>query len=441
MMRLIMTVNKLDNVVTKDILIFSKIWCIVLIVFSIAYFCFNIISLNRLQRGVVDDYKAIYSITRRFSSYYNNVDSVFLEKGDYHRNGVSIVVNRDSQVKILSSGIKKLRIELEKLIDDSLWTVAVFQNPSYYMHFDPLRKQYEIFYKGLNHENVIEDIVDKKSLNATYQSFYGCNLRLTEKYIEKQTNKEVRSIYYPIYNKKHLDSLLVIDLKASLLSEKVSQFNDEYNTAINSDDIGNNYKKSLFLPCSDQDKISLGIKLVDIVKIVLLPSLLFSLTLYFLRLNFNRRKYLLQFDRMTGFYRRDYYEKRLYKMKSHSLLLIDIDHFKRINDTYGHKKGDDVIQEVAARILNNIRFKDIAIRWGGEEFIIAFDLLTQNELEKEAEVIRYAIEKEKVKGVTVTISLGGVVVDDLPFTDAYKRADAALYASKEGGRNKVTIDR
>ncbi len=436
-----MTVNKLVNVVTKDILIFSKIWCIVLIVFSIAYFCFNIISLNRLQRGVVDDYKAIYSITRRFSSYYNNVDSVFLEKGDYHRNGVSIVVNRDSQVKILSSGIKKLRIELEKLIDDSLWTVAVFQNPSYYMHFDPLRKQYEIFYKGLNHENVIEDIVDKKSLNATYQSFYGCNLRLTEKYIEKQTNKEVRSIYYPIYNKKHLDSLLVIDLKASLLSEKVSQFNDEYNTAINSDDVGNNYKKSLFLPCSDQDKISLGIKLVDIVKIVLLPSLLFSLTLYFLRLNFNRRKYLLQFDRMTGFYRRDYYEKRLHKMKSHSLLLIDIDHFKRINDTYGHKKGDDVIQEVAARILNNIRFKDIAIRWGGEEFIIAFDLLTQNELEKEAEVIRYAIEKEKVKGVTVTISLGGVVVDDLPFTDAYKRADAALYASKEGGRNKVTIDR
>jgi diguanylate cyclase (GGDEF)-like protein len=426
--------------ITKGISIFLKILCVIISLFSISYFFFNVISLNRLERSVVEDYKDIYSITRRFSSYYNNTDSTFLEKGNYDRNNVSIIVNRDSQVKVLSPGIRKLRIELEKLVGNNVWTVAVFQNPSNYMHFDPLRKQYEMFFKGLNHENVIEDIVDKKSLNATYQSFYGCNLKLTEKYIEQQTNQEVRSIYYSIYNNKHLDSLLVIDLKASLFSDMVTQFNDKYNTVINSHDVGSSYKKSLFLPCSEEEKITLGIKLVDIVKVVLFPSLLFSFTLYFLILNFNRRKYLLQFDRMTGFYRRDYYEKRLQKMKSHSLLLIDIDHFKRINDTYGHKKGDDVIQEVADRILNNIQVKDIAIRWGGEEFIIVFDSLSQKGLEKKAENIRCAIEKEKIKGIPVTISLGGVIANDVSFTDAYKRADAALYVSKESGRNKVTID-
>ena len=142
---------------------------------------------------------------------------------------------------------------------------------------------------------------------------------------------------------------------------------------------------------------------------------------------------------MTGFYRRDFYEKRLQKKTSHSLLLIDIDHFKRINDTYGHKIGDEVIQEVAVRILNQIEPKDIAVRWGGEEFIVAFEPLTEEQLAIKADLIRAVIEKHEIKGIEVTISIGGVVSRDTSFSYAYKRADAALYISKESGRNKVTI--
>ncbi|MEF1208002.1 GGDEF domain-containing protein, partial [Photobacterium damselae] len=88
---------------------------------------------------------------------------------------------------------------------------------------------------------------------------------------------------------------------------------------------------------------------------------------------------------MTGFYRRDFYEKKLNKLDNFSMLLIDIDNFKKINDTYGHKKGDDVIRQVARLIMDNIRQKDIAIRWGGEEFIIIFNSMDCSSLYSRAE--------------------------------------------------------
>lgn len=429
--------RKKPRLILNEISIFFKIFIAVLCVLFAGYFLFNTVYLARLERAVVNNYKDIYSISRRFSSYYNNVDSIPLEKGRYYRNGVDIVVNSDTNVKALSIGIKKLRAELEKLIGDSLWTIAVFQNPSKYVHFDPLRKNYEMFYQEGNND-VIEEIVDKESLRATYQSFYGCNLKLTEKYKEDETNELIRSMYYPIYNKKHLDSLLIIDIKASLLYDQVIAFNKKHHTVINWQD-SNSYQKSMNLPCSKQDEITLGIRIVDVIKEILIPSLFFSLSFFFLRVNYNRRKYLLQFDRMTGFYRRDYYEKRLKRMRTHALLIIDIDHFKRINDTYGHKKGDEVIQEVAERILSTIRRKDIAIRWGGEEFLITFKSFTYEQLEAKAEQIRGSIEKELIKKLAITVSIGGVVEVDMPFSEAYKLADSALYSSKNSGRNRVTM--
>lgn len=430
--------KKQNNKIYSEALVFIKIWAMILCVFFVCYFMYNIVSLARLERSVINDYKNIYSISRRFSSYYNNVDSIPLDKGRYHRNGVDIVVNSDINVKILSVGIKKLRAELEKLIGDSLWTIAVFQNPSNYVHFDPLRESYGTFYKGLDNDEAIERIVAKEDLKKTYQSFYGCNLKLTEKYVEDETGEVIRSMYYPIYNKKHLDSLLIVDIKASLLHDKVTEFNKEFTTVINWKS-NNSYQKSMYLPCSQEDKISLGFSISDMAYKLLLPSLLFSLSIFLLRVNYIRRKHLLQCDRMTGFYRRDFYEKRLKRMRSHALLIIDIDHFKRINDTYGHKKGDDVIQEVAERILQTIRRKDVAVRWGGEEFLLTFKSYNYQQLEAKAEKIRTAIETELIKNLPITVSIGGVVETDIAFSEAYKLADSALYKSKENGRNRVTM--
>ena len=69
--------SKQNYVLTHETFVFLKIWGIILCVLWVFYFFFNIVSLHRLERGVVEDYKGIYSISRRFSSYYNNVDSIF----------------------------------------------------------------------------------------------------------------------------------------------------------------------------------------------------------------------------------------------------------------------------------------------------------------------------------------------------------------------------
>ncbi|WP_017019305.1 GGDEF domain-containing protein [Aliivibrio fischeri] len=419
--------------------IFSKIWALLFCFFLVCYFFFNVISINQLERGVVDDYKNVYSISRRFSSYYNNAKTINLDEGKYFRSDVSVVVIRDTKVKVLSEGIYKLRTELEKLIGDNLWTIAVFQNPSNYVHLDPIRDNYEQFYKTREDDNIIGRIVHNENLKKTYQSFYGCNLKLTEKYIEEGTGENIRSIYYPIYNKRHLDALLVVDIKASLLHERVEHYNSIKSTVINSQNDNNLYQKTVYLPCSEHDPITLGINLTDLIKKIFLPVFLFSLTLYAVSYNVKRSKKMLQYDAMTGFYRRDFYENRLKRMKAFSLLIIDIDNFKRVNDTYGHKKGDEVIQQVAKRILDCVTQHDYCIRWGGEEFIVLLDSGSTIKSQEKAERIRSAIEKELIADLQVTVSIGGVVDDDTTFSDAYKRADVALYQSKNNGRNRVTM--
>ncbi len=88
----------------------------------------------------------------------------------------------------------------------------------------------------------------------------------------------------------------------------------------------------------------------------------------------DRLKYLVQTDRLTELYSRSYFDEKIgYSMKADEsgvLVLIDIDDFKQINDTYGHQKGDDILIQVARVIQRNIRDQDVAARWGGEELAV-----------------------------------------------------------------------
>lgn len=122
-----------------------------------------------------------------------------------------------------------------------------------------------------------------------------------------------------------------------------------------------------------------------------------------------------------------------------SMMLIDIDHFKQVNDRYGHLVGDEVLKQIASLLSNNIRKSDIVARWGGEEFVI---LLPDNEVSSAltlAEALRIRIETDDFAPVEqVTCSIGVVQwrVDDSP--DALlKRVDEKLYEAKERGRNRV----
>ncbi|WP_237155937.1 GGDEF domain-containing protein [Photobacterium phosphoreum] len=142
---------------------------------------------------------------------------------------------------------------------------------------------------------------------------------------------------------------------------------------------------------------------------------------------------------MTNFYRRDYYEKKWLKQHAFNLLIIDIDHFKKVNDIHGHEIGDAVIRHVSKRINNCIRSEDIAVRWGGEEFIITFKDMTNEQLHIKAGKICASIASSPILELDITVSIGGTTATNTHFNDVYKVADKALYFSKSNGRNQYTI--
>ena len=155
-------------------------------------------------------------------------------------------------------------------------------------------------------------------------------------------------------------------------------------------------------------------------------------------------------DKLTKLYNRHkFYEIATHEIERSkrykrplSLIIFDIDHFKKINDTYGHDVGDYVLQELAKLIKKHIRKQDFAFRWGGEEFIILLPETDAQGAMKLAEKLRRIIESHTFKKVgQVTISLGVTEYSssDKDIDEVVKRADNALYLSKKNGRNRATL--
>ncbi|TAN39336.1 MAG: diguanylate cyclase [Nitrospirae bacterium] len=158
-------------------------------------------------------------------------------------------------------------------------------------------------------------------------------------------------------------------------------------------------------------------------------------------------------DPLTGIYNRLKFDEMLMneinRSKRHklplSLVMFDIDHFKKVNDTYGHHIGDAVLQQLTSHISRGIRKHDCFARWGGEEFMI---MLTHNTLEAAmhfTEHIRKEIEELRIRGLQkITCSFGVTQLNEQDDIFSFtKRADDALYRAKSRGRNRVetlTVD-
>lgn len=163
-------------------------------------------------------------------------------------------------------------------------------------------------------------------------------------------------------------------------------------------------------------------------------------------------------DSLIGIYNRRYFDTKLseeierahrYKLPL-SLLLLDIDHFKNINDTHGHQIGDIVLKNLGQSLLNAVRETDIVARYGGEEIAIITphtSLFSASEL---AERLRHTIEAstmvpadeyEKRQAIKITVSIGvtGMEKDSGYEKSMIKKADKALYKAKENGRNQVIV--
>lgn len=123
--------------------------------------------------------------------------------------------------------------------------------------------------------------------------------------------------------------------------------------------------------------------------------------------------------------------------KAFSFILIDIDHFKLVNDRFGHAAGDTVISGVSNAIKENLRASDFAIRWGGEEYLACLPDTDLAGAMLAAEKLRQVVEKLDFDMTPVTVSLGCAELGEDPFNVALARADMHLYFAKSKGRNQV----
>jgi len=199
------------------------------------------------------------------------------------------------------------------------------------------------------------------------------------------------------------------------------------------------------------DRLAIGIALLILVILLLVGGLMLAL----IRLHYQHKKVLKLslMDELTGLGNRRYmlnFTNFLFEQSQHSGLplsvaLLDLDHFKRVNDNYGHPAGDQVLRAFADALINEVRKADVVARIGGEEFCV---LMPDTEAKGALEVVerirlRVSALSHQELGVpvAVTVSLGLASSDnhDTTFEHLYARADQALYEAKTNGRNRVVV--
>ena len=159
-------------------------------------------------------------------------------------------------------------------------------------------------------------------------------------------------------------------------------------------------------------------------------------------------------DALTGLFNRRYLEETLEreiyrgrrKGASLGLIMLDLDHFKHFNDTYGHEAGDNLLRTLGKFLASRVRQEDVACRYGGEEFVLILPEASQEMVKQRAEDIRRGFAKLQVfhRGQvmeSVTVSLGVAMFPDHGATgrDVLRAADDAMYRAKAQGRNRVVV--
>lgn len=404
------------------------------------------------------EYQLINEINKQFrflsDSIYRYQINVFNSKTeniqDISSNYLISFKNKNENICVntINENIKELYHNLKKnpLIDENLWTIADIYNE--YMYIKPFRSAYaELISKHsptggyfnylLDIENIESDL--KNSRSDVYET-----IKVYGPYLESRTKESLFTIYYPLYFDRSVKSILLMDIQSSFLSEFIYNFNLNHLTGFK---LNEGYKehlseyifKILALKSNDEN-ISIPLRVNHGFFILLL--ILIYIGLHCVGLLFNEVIVYIKnnkIDKLTGFYRKDHFNGANPVVSC--ILVIDIDHFKQVNDTYGHAIGDRVITEVSRRIRGTIRTSDIGIRWGGEEFVVILDgKINVPDLENRLNELLKVISDELIFDIAVTISIGALSsTRGMVLSDAFKCADEALYISKREGRNKFTI--
>ncbi len=196
---------------------------------------------------------------------------------------------------------------------------------------------------------------------------------------------------------------------------------------------------------------------IAVIVIFILISMIIANKIYRWIINYNlilidkmelEKKFIL--DRFTGIYTREYFNLRVHEEFSQalrrnysiSMIYFDLDHFKKVNDTYGHAKGDQVLLAVVDCVKKIVRNEDVFSRWGGDEFILLLPHTKLLEVENLSNRIRLCIEELEIsKRFGVTVSIGCSQWIPREYLESwFSRTDNALYISKNTGKNKVTVN-
>jgi len=163
--------------------------------------------------------------------------------------------------------------------------------------------------------------------------------------------------------------------------------------------------------------------------------------------NVQHQQQLARTDVLTGIANRRLLNEAMANLnveaKEYALILVDIDHFKRVNDTYGHDVGDDVLRELGMLLVSESEERDLVGRFGGEEFLIIMPNAKKEEVSRLAESIREKVStfpfETSAGTLHITVSLGACHSNDIEVDSVLKHADEALYHAKESGRNRFIL--
>jgi diguanylate cyclase (GGDEF)-like protein len=179
----------------------------------------------------------------------------------------------------------------------------------------------------------------------------------------------------------------------------------------------------------------------------------YSLSLVNLRLHETLKRQSIQ-DPLTNLYNRRYMEESLEREFSRcrrhdfplTIIMIDIDHFKTFNDTYGHTAGDIVLQKLGEFLKKNIREEDIACRYGGEEFVLILPQTSPEPVRQRAEQMRSKVKEDlriryqgHILGITISMGIAGFPDHGINLNEILDTADLALYQAKKKGRDRVEV--
>ncbi|WP_211217205.1 GGDEF domain-containing protein [Psychromonas ossibalaenae] len=213
------------------------------------------------------------------------------------------------------------------------------------------------------------------------------------------------------------------------------------------DDVDFMYQNCSYFPVKDSDNstIAVGIAIYDVTEIAVSQKLLENVTEQALDL-----QEISTHDHLTGLFNRKFFLDQLVQDASRcrrlnwdlGIAMIDADHFKSINDTYGHQTGDDVLKELAERLQATLRTFDSLCRYGGEEFALILPNTTEQQTLQVCERLRECVNKTPIisggREIPVTVSIGvSFLSRSKSLEEIISEADAALYLAKHNGRNRV----